>query len=122
MLGTQGTKSGKELPVDCTCVVEESTNDALDSFDAFCGEWRAVGFVMSELDGLAINYFSMLVRRELMLYGHEMHVLSVDIADLSCNMSVWHGLGCRSMLGLCRQGGTIKFFGDFVMFSEALAR
>ncbi len=31
LLGTQGTEGGKELVVDCTCIVEESTNDALNS-------------------------------------------------------------------------------------------
>jgi hypothetical protein len=28
------------------CVVEESANDALNSFDTFCGERRAVGIDM----------------------------------------------------------------------------
>ncbi len=43
LLGTQGTEGGKELVVNCRCIVEESTNDALNSFDTFCGERRAVG-------------------------------------------------------------------------------
>ncbi len=43
LLGTQGAEGGKELVVICTCVVEESTDDALNSLDAFCGERRAVG-------------------------------------------------------------------------------
>ncbi len=48
MLGTQGAESGKELVVDCTWVVKESADDALNSLDAFCGERRAVGFIMGE--------------------------------------------------------------------------
>ncbi len=63
MLGTQGAESGKELVVDCTCIVEESTDDALNSLDAFCGERRPVGFLMGELGGLAKVNFVMLVRR-----------------------------------------------------------
>ncbi len=46
LLGTQGAEGGKEFVVDCTCVVEESANDALNSFDTFCGERRAVGIDM----------------------------------------------------------------------------
>jgi hypothetical protein len=46
LLGTQGTEGGKELVVNCTCAVEESVNDALNSFDTFCGERRAVGIDM----------------------------------------------------------------------------
>ncbi len=46
LLGTQGTEAGKEFVVNCTCVVEESANDALNSFDTFCGERRAVGINM----------------------------------------------------------------------------
>jgi hypothetical protein len=46
LLGTQGTEGGKELVVNCTCVVEESANDALNSLDTFCGERRAVGINM----------------------------------------------------------------------------
>jgi hypothetical protein len=46
LLGTQGAAGGKELDVNCTCVVEESTNDARNSFDTFCGERRAVGINM----------------------------------------------------------------------------
>jgi hypothetical protein len=84
-LGIQPTESGKELVVDCTCIVEESANDALDFFDTFCGEWRALGFVIGELGGLDINYFATLVRRELVLGGHGMLVIGVDIADVS-----WH--------------------------------
>jgi hypothetical protein len=42
LLGTQGTEIAKELVVDCMCIVEESANNALDTFDAFCGERRAV--------------------------------------------------------------------------------
>ncbi len=43
LLGTQGAEGGKEFVVNCTCVVEESANDTLNSFDTFCGERRAVG-------------------------------------------------------------------------------
>ncbi len=37
LLGAQGTEDGKKLVVNCMCVVEESANDALNSFDTFCG-------------------------------------------------------------------------------------
>ena len=37
LLGTQGAEGGNEFVADCTCVVEESANDALNSFDTFCG-------------------------------------------------------------------------------------
>ncbi len=37
LLGTQSTEGGKKLVVNCTCIVEESANDALNSFDTFCG-------------------------------------------------------------------------------------
>ena len=46
LLGTQGAEGGKEFVVNCTCVVEESANDTLNSFDTFCGERRAVGIDM----------------------------------------------------------------------------
>jgi hypothetical protein len=82
-LGTQGAESGKELVVNCMCIVEESTNHALNSLDTFCGERRAVGFIMGELGGLAIDNFVMLMRRELALDGHGMLVLGADIADVS---------------------------------------
>jgi hypothetical protein len=58
LLGTQCAKSSKELVVDCTCVVEESANDALNSLDAFCGDRRAVGFHTGELGGLAKDDFT----------------------------------------------------------------
>ncbi len=46
-LGTQDAEGGKELVlINCTCVVEESTNDALNYLDTFCGERRAVGVNM----------------------------------------------------------------------------
>jgi hypothetical protein len=35
LLGAQGAEVGKEFAVDSACVVEESTNDALNSFDTF---------------------------------------------------------------------------------------
>ncbi len=87
-MGTQGAEGGKELVVNCMCVVEESANDALNSFDTFCGERRAVavGFLMGELGGLAKDNLLMLVRRELVLGRHGMLVLGADIADIS-----WHG-------------------------------
>jgi hypothetical protein len=75
----QGAESGKELVVDCGCIVEESANDALNSLDTFCGEKRAVGFHMGEMGGLAKDNFTMLVMRELVLGGHGMIVLGVDI-------------------------------------------
>jgi hypothetical protein len=84
-MGTQGTESGNELVVDCMCIVDESANDALDYFDGFCGEKMAVGFFLGEVDGLDINYFAMLVRRELVLDWHGMLVLGADIEDIS-----WH--------------------------------
>jgi hypothetical protein len=34
-LGTQGAEGVKELVVNCTCIVEESANDALNSLDPF---------------------------------------------------------------------------------------
>jgi hypothetical protein len=43
LLGSQGAEGGKEFVVNCTCIVEESAYDALNSFDTFCGERRAVG-------------------------------------------------------------------------------
>ncbi len=48
LLKTQSAEGGKELVVNCTCVVEESANDALNSLDldAFYGERRAVGIDM----------------------------------------------------------------------------
>ncbi len=46
LLGTQGTEGGKELVVNCTCVVKESANDALNTFDTFCRERRAIGIDM----------------------------------------------------------------------------
>ncbi len=46
LLGAQVAEGGKEFVVNSTCVVEESTNDALNSFDTFCGERRAVGINM----------------------------------------------------------------------------
>jgi hypothetical protein len=46
LLGAQGAEGGKEFVVDSACIVEESTNDALNSFDTFCGERRAVGIYM----------------------------------------------------------------------------
>ncbi len=46
LLETQGAEGGKEFAVDSVCVVEESANYALNSFDTFCGERRAVGIYM----------------------------------------------------------------------------
>jgi hypothetical protein len=46
LLGAQGAEADKEFVVDSACVVEESANDALNSFDTFCGERRAVGIDM----------------------------------------------------------------------------
>jgi hypothetical protein len=46
LLQIEGAEGGKEFVGDSTCVVEESTNDALNSFDTFYGERRAVGINM----------------------------------------------------------------------------
>jgi hypothetical protein len=46
LLGAQGAEGGKEFDIDNACIVEESVNDALNSFDTFCGERRAVGIGM----------------------------------------------------------------------------
>ncbi len=46
LLETEGAQGGKEFVVNSMCVVEESANDALNSFDTFCGERRAVGIDM----------------------------------------------------------------------------
>ncbi len=46
LLEAQGAEGGKEFVVDSVCIVEESANDALNSFDTFCGERRAVGIDM----------------------------------------------------------------------------
>jgi hypothetical protein len=43
LLGAQGAEGGKEFVVNSVCIVEESANDALNSFDIYCGERRAVG-------------------------------------------------------------------------------
>ena len=37
LLGTEGAEAGKEFAVDSTCVVEESTNDALISLTPSVG-------------------------------------------------------------------------------------
>ena len=42
LLGAQGAEGGKEFVVDIVCVVEESANDALNSFDTYCGARMAV--------------------------------------------------------------------------------
>jgi hypothetical protein len=46
LLGAQGAEGVKEFVVNSACILEESTNDALNSFDTFCGEMRAVGVNM----------------------------------------------------------------------------
>jgi hypothetical protein len=46
LLEAQGAEGGKDFVVDSACIVKESTNDALNSFDTFCGERRAVGIDM----------------------------------------------------------------------------
>jgi hypothetical protein len=46
LLGTQGAEGGNEFVVDSAGIVEESANDAMNSFDTFCGERRAVGIDM----------------------------------------------------------------------------
>jgi hypothetical protein len=42
LLGAQGAEGGKEFFVNSMWIVEESADDALTSFDTFCGERRAV--------------------------------------------------------------------------------
>ncbi len=83
LLGAQCAESGKELVVNCACIVEEGANDALDSLDACLGERRTVGFVMGELGELSVDHFAVLVRRELVLGGHGMIVFDVDVADVA---------------------------------------
>ncbi len=46
LLETQGAEGGKEFVVNSACIVEEIANDALNSFDTFCEERRAVGIHM----------------------------------------------------------------------------
>ncbi len=88
LLGAQGDESGKELVVDSSWVVEKGANGALDSFDAFVGEQRTVGFVLGNLGDLAVvDDFAVLVRGELALGRHRMVVFDVDIADVA-----WHGV------------------------------
>jgi hypothetical protein len=91
LLGAQGAESGKEFVVKSACRVEESANDALNSFDTFCGERRAIGIDIGWLCGLAKNDFTMFVRRELVLGGHEMLVPGADIEDVN-----WHGEAARA--------------------------
>jgi hypothetical protein len=83
LLGTQGAESGKEFVVNCTCLVKESADDALNSLNAFCGERRAIWFNTGALGGLAKNNFAMLVRRELVLCGQGMLVPGADIVDIA---------------------------------------
>jgi hypothetical protein len=107
-------------------IVEEITNDAPNSLDAFCGERRAVGFYMGEFGGLAKNNFMMHVRRELALGGHGMLVPGADIVD-----TAWHGEATQ-VFGMiwavvsfeCHtcKAGAINFFRDFVVFLESLAK
>ncbi len=49
MLGTQDAESGKELIVNCMCVVKKHANDTLNSLDVFGGERGAVQFHMGEM-------------------------------------------------------------------------
>ncbi len=125
-MGTQDTESGKELVVDCTCVVDKSTNDALKSLDTFCGERRAGRINLDYLSGFAKNDFVMLVRRELALGGHGMILPGADIEDIA-----QHGEAARA-LGMiwavvpieCNAGkaGAINLCIDFVLLFESLAK
>jgi hypothetical protein len=83
LLGAQCAESSKELLVNCACIVEEGTDDALDSLDACFGEWRTVGFIVGELGELSVDNFVMLVRRELALGRHGMIVFDADVADVA---------------------------------------
>ncbi len=78
LLGAQGAESGKELVVNSLCIVEKGADDALNSFDAFIGEWRTVGFLVGNLGDLATDNFAMLVRGELALGRHRMVVFDLD--------------------------------------------
>ena len=82
MLEAQGAEGGKELVVDSLCVVEKDTDDALDSFDAFVGERRTVGFIVGDLGDLAVDDFT-IVRGELALGRHRMVVFDVDVVDIA---------------------------------------
>ncbi len=88
-------EGGKELVVDRSCELEKGADDALDSFDAFVGERRTVGFIVGNLGDLAIDNFAVLVRGELVLGRHRMVVFDMDIVDVA-----WHeGLTCA--IGVC---------------------
>ncbi len=126
LLGTQGAEGGKEFVVDCMCIVEDSTNDALNSFDTFYGERRVVGINMGLLGGLAKNNFAMFVRRELVLGGHGMLVPGADVEDIT-----WHGevarvfgMNCAVVPLKCHAGkaGAINFLRDLVVLFESLAK
>jgi hypothetical protein len=95
LLGAQGAESGKVLVVDSLCIVEKGANDAFDSFDAFVGERRTVGFVVGNLGDLAVDNFAVLVRGELALGRYRMVVFDVDVVDVA-----WHG-GSACAFGVC---------------------
>jgi hypothetical protein len=126
LLGAQGAEGGKKFVVDSACIVEESAKDALNSFDTFCGERRAVGINMGELCGLAKHDFTMFVRRELALSGHEMLVPGADVGDIS-----WHGEATRAFSvnwavvpfeHHAGKAGALDFLRDFVVLFESLAK
>ncbi len=95
LLGAQGAEGGKELVVDSWCVVEKGADDALDSFDAFIGKRRTVGFVVGSLGDLAVDDCAVLVRGKLALGRHRIAVFDVDVFDVA-----WHG-GSTCAFGVC---------------------
>ncbi len=125
LLGAQGAEGGKEFDENSACLVEESTNDALNSFDTLCGE-GAVGIDKGWLCDLAQNDCMMFVRRELVLGGHKMLVPGADIEDVT-----WHGEAARGFSVnwavvpfKCHAGeaGAVDFLRHFVVLFESLAK
>ena len=55
MLGAEGAEGSQEFVVDCPGIVEEGSNDALDTLDAFICEWWAGVLVWEELGGHPID-------------------------------------------------------------------
>jgi hypothetical protein len=106
--------------------VEESANNALNFFDTFCGERRAVGIDMGWFVCLTKNDFTMFVRRELVLGGHGMLVPGAYLEDIT-----WHGEAARVFVVnwavvsfKCHAGkaGAVNFLRDFLVLFESLAK
>ncbi len=72
---------------------------------------------------MAKDDFTMFVRRELALGGHEMPVPGADVMDVS-----WHGKAARAFGVNCpferhaSNAGAVNFFRDFVVLFESLAK